>query len=278
MKLVERCKRLETSPAFARLVLAAILFAGLLVGLETSADLRASHGGLLHALDRFVLALFALEAFVRIVARFPRPADYFRDPWNVFDFSVLVVCALPFDGQFLAVLRLARVLRVFRVVTSLPKLRILVGALFKSVPSMGYIGVLLALLFYVYAVIGTFKFGADSPEHFGNLGRSFLTLFQVVTLEGWVDIMQEQRGRWPLLAPAYFVSFILLGTMIALNLLIGVIVNGMSEAQEETALGQIASSFPGASTHEELEHLERQLDALARRMASLREKLPKQRP
>lgn len=277
MKLVETAKRLEASPFFGRIVLGAILFAGLLVGLETSSELRASHGGTLHALDRVVLAVFALEALVRIVARFPRPADYFRDPWNVFDFSVLAVCLLPFDGQFLTVLRLVRVLRVFRVVTSLPKLRILVGALFKSVPSMGYIGVLLALLFYVYAVIGTFKFGADSPEHFGNLGRSFLTLFQVVTLEGWVDLMQEQRARWPFLAPIYFVSFILLGTMIALNLLIGVIVNGMSEAQQETAMGQIASSLPGTSAHDELEHLERQLESLAQRLATLRERLPKPR-
>lgn len=276
MSLPERCRRIEQDPRFARAVLGVILFAGVLVGLETSATLTARFGTWLAALDRLVLALFALEIGLKLVARAPRPLDFFRDGWNVFDFAIVAACLLPLDGRFLTVLRLVRVLRVFRLVTTLPRLRLLVGALFRSVPSMGYIGVLLLLLFYVYAVIGTFKFGPTAPAHFGTLARSFLTLFQVVTLEGWAEVMEVQRAHWPLLAPLYFVSFILLGTMIALNLLIGVIVNGMAEAQEETAAGQLASVLPGASARGELEQLEQQLAHLGQRLARLRERLPDQ--
>lgn len=277
MCLPEACRRIEASPLFARLVLGVILFAGVLVGLETSPALTSRHGALLFALDRTVLAAFGLEIALKLLARWPRPGSYFRDGWNVFDFAIVVSCLLPAGGEFLAVLRLVRVLRVVRLVTTMPRLRILVGALFKSVPSMGYIAVLLLLLFYVYAVIGTFKFGLGDPAHFGTLARSFLTLFQVVTLEGWAEVMSTQRAEWPLFAPLYFVSFILLGTMVALNLLIGVIINGMSEAQEETAAGQLASVLPGASARAELEHLEQQLSGLARRLAHLREQLPSER-
>jgi voltage-gated sodium channel len=98
------------------------------------------------------------------------------------------------------------------------------------------VGLLLLLHFYIYAVLGVSFFRAAAPEAFGTLPRAMLTLFQIVTLEGWADILAdvlEARPLPPLGTVAYFVSFILLGTMIILNLLIGVIMNGMQEAQAE---------------------------------------------
>jgi len=267
--------RITESSFFHRLVVSVILFAGLLVGLETHAGLVARIGGVLHLLDRVVLGFFVIELALRIAACGRRPWTYFRDPWNVFDFMVVAVCLLPFPTGFAAVLRLARVLRVLRLVTALPRLQILVGALLKSVPSMGYVVMLLGLHFYVYAVIGVTFFSAADPEKFGGLGRAVLTLFEVVTLEGWVDVMDAQiKGLGSAWIPvAYFVSFILLGTMIMLNLLIGVIVNGMSEAREETEDAARAARGGRPAVVDDLADLRRQVKALGEGIAALQRRI-----
>jgi voltage-gated sodium channel len=128
------------------------------------------------------------------------------------------------------------------MITAFPKLRLLIGALLKSIPSMGYIILLIAILFYVYAIVGVFVFGASDPMHFGDLHHTLVTLFKVLTLEGWTDIMNTHiygpvsKGNmqiisiWPFV---YFASFILIGAMIIMNLFIGVIMNSMQESQNE---------------------------------------------
>jgi voltage-gated sodium channel len=222
---------------FQRAVVALIVFAGLLVGVETHQPWLEAHGAWFAGLDRAVLTLFCLELGLRIGGHGRRPWRFFADGWNVFDAAIVLVCLLPMHTGFAAVFRLVRVLRVLRLVTALPRLQLLVGALIKSLPSMSYVVLLLALLFYVYAVGGVALFAAGDPESFGNLARAGLTLFQVVTMEGWTDLMRRQFEAHPsmVLPVVYFVSFILVGTMIILNLFIGVIVNGMDEARREMA-------------------------------------------
>jgi voltage-gated sodium channel len=272
------CRRWVGARWFQHGILLIIVLAAVVVGLETSQQIVARWGGLLHALDRIIVGVFVVELLLRLGAHGRRWWDFFRDPWNVFDAAVVVVCLLPMQVQFGAVLRLARVLRVLRLVTALPGLQILVIALLKSIPSMGYVGVLLGLHFYVYAVIGVFSFGSNDAEHFGTLGRALLTLFQVVTLEGWADIMRQQMT-----APSvpmgssgailYFVSFILLGTMIILNLLIGVIMNAMQEAQEEKAQTEAARQGQAIQEQDaELASIERELVELTRRLERVRVK------
>jgi voltage-gated sodium channel len=272
------CQRLVAAPAFQRAVLGLIVLAGLLVGLETHAGLVARFGGWLEIVDRVVLGLFALELVFRIGAWGTQPWRFFRDPWNVFDFAIVAVCVLPLDAEYSAVLRLARVLRVLRLITAVPRLQLLVNALLRSLPSMAYVALLLCVLFYVYAVMGVGLFGRVDPPHFGSLGASGLTLFQIVTLEGWADIMREQleAGSSPTLTIAYFVSFILLGTMITLNLLIGVIVTGMDEARQEmedddrerhrAAAGAPSPADDVAALSRQVDELQRSLGALQRRL------------
>lgn len=262
--MVAFCQRLVASPAFGRTVLIVIVLAAVLVGLETSPTLVASHGAALHLLDQLILAFFVVEAVVKITACGRHWTRYFKDPWNVFDFSIVAVCLLPFDSQFAAVLRLARVLRVLRLITGVPRLRVLVGALLGSIPSMGYVGLLLGLQFYVYAVVGVHFFSGIDPDHFGNLGVAMLTLFQTLTLEGWVDFYETQvkGGAPPLVAVTYFASFILLGAMVTLNLLIGVVVNGLEEMHRQIA-SETADAAEGAAKtdiFEQLALLESDLD------------------
>ena len=262
------------APLFQRAIVAVIALAGVLAGLETSAALVERHRALLHSLDVIVLAVFALEAVLKIAAHGRQPWRYFADGWNVFDFAILVVCLLPVGGPFAAVLRLARALRLLRLVTALPKLQLLVGALLNSLSAMGYVSLLLGMMFYIYAVAGVHLFGAHDPAHFGTLGAALFSLFRIVTLDNWADIYATQLAHVPVAkAVIYFVTFILFGTMIVLNLFIGIVMNGMTEMHAELAESDRAKHLAetGSPTlADELISIEQELKTLQTRLASLR--------
>ncbi len=254
-------KHIVDSKLFRGTIIAVILLAGVLAGVETSPAMLAQHGPLLHALDAAVLAIFILEIVLKLASHGRRPLDYFRDGWNVFDFTIVALCVLPVGGPFAAVLRLVRTLRLLRLVTALPKLQLLVGALIKSLSSMGYVGLLLGLIFYIYAVTGVHLFGQASPEYFGNLRAALLALFQMITLDDWRTMYDSAQAAAPFAATPYFVSFILLGTMIMLNLFIGIVMNSMAEMHDELEeQKQAAHPVPALD----------QLAAIERQLAELR--------
>ncbi len=254
------CSSISKSLVFQRLIVATILLAGIVVGAQTYKDFAIRHHDTLQILDYIILGIFVIEAVIKILAEGKKPHNYFKNPWNVFDFFIVSACLLePFihvGGAFLPVLRLARILRVLRLVTAIPKLQLLVSCLLKSLPSMFYVSILLFLLFYIYGTMAVFFYGDNDPIHFRNLQTSILSLFRVVTLEDWTDVMyinmygsdkygysQEDISHWsaipnasPLGAALFFVSFVLIGTMIVLNLVIGVIMNSMEESNEEMAI------------------------------------------
>ena len=263
---------------FQRAIILTIVAAGVLAGIETDAAMVASHGTLLRSLDFIVLGIFIVEVLLKLTANCPRPWNYFRDGWNVFDFIIVVLCLLPMDSQFAVVLRLGRALRLLRLVSALPKLQLLVGALVKSFSSMGYVGLLLGLMFYIYAIVGVHLFGGHDREHFGSLSLAFLTLFQTITLDDWKFLFESAKGSSPAVAAIYFVSFILLGTMIMLNLFIGIIMNSMEEMHSEldeynAANRRIAEE---GSALADLTALDQQLDSLKTQLTALRGKLGKE--
>ena len=294
--MTDRLGRFVDSNGFQYGILGTIVVAAMLVGLETSRDLVAHHGALLHKIDEWVLWIFVVEAAIKMARHGRHWYRYYYDPWNVFDFLIVVVCFLPIGGQYAAVLRLARVLRALRLVTAVPRLQLLVGSLLKSIPSLVYVGLLLGVLFYIYAVLGVFVFRGNDPVHFHDLGTALLTLFRVVTLEDWTDVMyiqmygsdaypgyadfaqahlRETSRALPVIAAAYFVTFVMIGTMIMLNLFIGVIINSMDESQAEREAeerrkhmerdGEISIGDEIRLTEEELDRLSRRLGELRRR-------------
>ena len=272
--MVRFLQRIAYSRWFHDLILSLILLSGILVGMETYPRYHPDTpvGHILLVIQEVILWVFVAEAAIKIGAHGSKPWLYFKNPWNVFDFIIIAICFLPIGAQFAMVFRMARLLRTLRLFTALPRLQVLVNALLKSIPSLGYVGLLLLLHFYIYAVMGTFLFQHNDPIRFGNLHSSMMTLFEVLTLEGWNDVFNTQMlgsnftysDEWqelagnarvstgrPIASAAYFVSFILLGTMIMLNLFTGVIINSMQEAQahhdETTEAEQIASDIPGPS-------------------------------
>ncbi|MFM1885759.1 MAG: hypothetical protein RL026_916 [Pseudomonadota bacterium] len=223
-------RRITTARAFEPFIIVVILLSGILVGLETSTTLMARHGTWLHIADRIVLTVFVIEALLKLAAQWPKPWRYFRDGWNFFDFTIVVLSLVPAAGQFALAARLLRVLRVLRLLSAVPQLRLIVSTLVKSVPRMGNVIVLLALIFYIYAVIGIHLFRDADPQRWAGLGTALLTLFQVVTLEGWTDVMAQASTRhgW---AWIYFLSFVVIGTFVAMNLFIAVILDSLEESR-----------------------------------------------
>ncbi len=273
--LSETTSRIVHAPWFQRAIIAVILLAGALAGIETDAGMVAAHGTLLGALDAIVLGVFIVEVILKLMSHGSRPLDYFRDGWNVFDFVIVALCLLPMDSQFAMVLRLGRALRLLRLVSALPKLQLLVGCLVKSFSSMGYVGLLLGLMFYMYAIVGVQLFGAHDKDHFGSLAKAFLTLFQTITLDDWKFLFTSASGSSPAIAAIYFVSFILLGTMIMLNLFIGIIMNSMSEMHaelDELELSKTRKAEQG-SVLSDLTLLDGQLESLKSQLRELRSKL-----
>jgi voltage-gated sodium channel len=263
--MTARARKIVESRPFRSFIVAVILGAGVLAGVETNAAFVARHANLLRSLDAAVLGIFVSEVILKLVACGRQPLDYFRDRWNVFDFTIVALCLLPVGGPFAGVLRLVRTLRLLRLVSALPKLQLLVGALIKSLSSMGYVGLLLGLIFYIYAVSGVHLFGQAAPGHFGNLSAALLSLFQMITLDDWRTMYDSAQTAAPFAATPYFVSFILLGTMIMLNLFIGIVMNSMAEMHAELD-EQKRSRQPATAADSAEEHLA----AIERHLGTLR--------
>ncbi len=255
--LRERARVLIESARFERSITALILLNAVTLGIETSPLITARLGELLHGFDRLVLAVFVVELLLR---GFVHRGQFFRDPWRVFDLSVVGIAAVPAGSAF-TVLRALRVLRVLRLVSLVPSMRGVVGALLKALPGMASIIGLMGLVLYVSAVMATKLFGAISPDLFGNLGASLFTLFQVMTVEGWPDIARGVMVQSPY-AWVFFVVYLLVATFMVLNLFIAVVVNAMQSQVAEDLKDE-------GETHtrlilKEVRGLRRDLEALRR--------------
>ena len=207
-----------------------IIINAILVGLETYPEFAAEYSSWLLALDIIVLGLFTVEILIKL---YLYRISFFKSGWNNFDFIIVVGSLILYNSPYISVLRIFRVLRVLRTITTIPSLRRVVAALFMAIPTITSVVLLMSIIFYVYAVIGTFFYATVEPEFFGNLGLSFITLFQVFTLESWASgvfrpIFEVVPWSW-----LYFVSFIVISTFLMINLIVGEIVNNAQKISEE---------------------------------------------
>ncbi len=227
-----RVIQIVSAPWFERLIIVFILINGVILGMETSPSLVEHYGHLMHVGNHVILGIFILEALLKMIAVAPQVNRYFQDGWNVFDFSVIVFSLIPATGEFAMIARLARLLRVVRLVSTIPELRLIVSTLVRSIPSMIHVMTLMGVIFYIYAITGYQLFHEHDPTHWRSLGISLLTLFRVVTLEDWTDVMYAAM-EFHYLSWVYFVSFVILGTFVVVNLFIAVVINNLDEAKAE---------------------------------------------
>jgi voltage-gated sodium channel len=238
---MKKIKTLVESSWFQNAILIVIAINAVIMGLQTSATVNAAIGPLLVVLDYICLGIFILEILLKLIAYGFR---FFTDGWNWFDL-IIVVCSVFSGLAFLKVLRVFRIFRIFRtfkalkglramrMVSRLDKLRMIIGAIGKSIPGISWTAVLLLLIYYIFALIGTSLFGEAFPEWFGSIGKSLYTLFQVMTLESWSmgisrPVMEAVSWAW-----LYFVPFVLISSFVVMNVVVGIVVNSISEVQEQ---------------------------------------------
>ncbi|MCC1492482.1 ion transporter [Cognatishimia sp. F0-27] len=210
-------------------IIAVIIVNAVVLGLETSQTVMARAGGVILLIDKICLAIFVAEIVAKLIAY---GARFFRNGWNLFDFVIVGIALVP-AGQGLSVLRALRILRVLRVVSVAPSLRRVVEGFITALPGMGSVFLLMALIFYIGAVMATKLFASAFPDWFGDLGRSAYSLFQIMTLESWsMGIVRPVMEVYPY-AWAFFVPFIMVTTFAVVNLLVGLIVNSMQDAHEK---------------------------------------------
>lgn len=250
--------RLKENKLFEMAVVAVIILSALEIGAKTF-ELPDGAISVTAILDMFITLFFLFEISIRFIAE-PNKKGFFRNGWNVFDTLVVVISLIPINDSEMALLaRLVRVFRVLRMVSIVPELRILINSLLKALPQLGYVLLLMFIIFYIYAAVGSFLFHDINPVLWGDIAISMLTLFRVMTFEDWTDVQYETMEVYPY-SWIFYLSFIFFTAFAFLNMVIGIVVNVMEEEHsKQRKAEQDASGEPTIESLQseivELKHL-----------------------
>ncbi len=235
--MIELSRRIVSFRWFEKFIIGLIITNAVVLGLETYPIITQGREHIFSAFNFFVLAVFVCEAILKITASAPRFKNYFGDGWNLFDFSIVVFSLMPSTGEFALIARTIRLLRVLRLITAVPELRLIISTLVRSLPGLGNVILLLMILFYIYAIAGFYLFHEHDPFHWNSLGISLITLFRVLTLEDWTDVMYSAMELYPF-AWIFFISFVIVAAFIVINMFIAVVINNLHKAQQESEITQ----------------------------------------
>lgn len=251
-------QRIESSRLFQTAVIFIIILSAISIGAKTY-DIPPFFERLLSGLDMAVTYFFLAEILLRFSACQDRKR-FFLDGWNLFDTLIVVGSLVPLqNAEAVLIGRLLRVFRVLRLVSVVPELRSLINALLKAIPRMGYIALLMFIIFYIYGAIGSLFFSGIDEGLWGDVSVAMLTLFRVATFEDWTDVMYATMEVHPL-SWIYYLSFIFLTAFVFLNMMVGAILEVMSEeANLESATQAHNERHEMASR---LEQMQQQLDEM----------------
>jgi voltage-gated sodium channel len=258
LKVQRQLRKVDNSKVFQGIVIAVILLSALLIGAKTH-NLSPSVVAILLLMDVVITVFFAIEISIRYLAS-PQKKDFFKSGWNIFDTVIVVGSLIPTGGSGVLLARLLRVFRVLRLVSMVPELRLLINALLKAIPRMGYIGLLMFVIFYIYAAIGSMYFHPINEVLWGDVSISMLTLFRVATFEDWTDVMYETMAVHPL-SWIYYLTFIFLTAFIFLNMMVGTVLEVMSQEHDQFRAEQHGESGDGGepASRAQIEKLEGEL-------------------
>ncbi len=224
-------QKIRDNKAFELFVIGVIIFSSLMIGVQTY-ELNPWLDGGIRFLDYAVTLFFVIEIAIRMAAE-NRLRDFFKKGWNVFDFVIVTISLIPLDdSEYAMIARMLRLFRVMRLISFIPELRVLVSALISALPRMGYVALLMFIIFYLYAVIGNLLYANLNPVLWGDLGVSLLTLFRVATFEDWTDVMYEAMSLYSL-SWIYFITFIFFSAFVFLNMMIGIVVEVLDEEHKK---------------------------------------------
>ncbi|MDV6314974.1 ion transporter [Idiomarina sp. HP20-50] len=265
----KRLFRLKSNRIFETVVVTVIIISALEIGAKTY-ELPSFANTLTYGLDWFITLFFLFEIAIRFVAEEDKKA-FFRSGWNVFDTVVVVMSLIPINDSELALLaRLVRIFRVLRMISIIPELRTLINSLIKALPQMAYVVLLMFIIFYIYAAVGSYLFADINPFLWENIATSMLTLFRVMTFEDWTDIQYETMEvyGWSWI---YYMSFIFLTAFAFLNMVIGIVVNVMNKEGQRIELAQQDADTEAADKEPSIRELQQEIRELKQLIVARKE-------
>ena len=177
-----RFDRLRSNKAFELLVISIIVFSALVIGAKTY-ELSPLTTRVVVFLDWGITFFFLTEITVRFLGEQDKKR-FFHSGWNIFDTLIVVVSLIPIEDSEMALIgRLVRIFRVLRMVSIIPELRTLLNSLLAAMPQLGYVMMMMFIIFYIYAAVGSTFFAEINPALWGDIAISMLTLFRVMTFE-----------------------------------------------------------------------------------------------
>lgn len=222
--------QIRSNKAFELFVIGVIIFSALVIGVKTY-PLPKTLLQLITIMDWMITLIFLIEIVIRFMGE-PDKKRFFHNGWNLFDTLIVVVSLIPIEDSDMALIgRLVRIFRVLRMISIIPELRMLLNSLLKALPQLGYVMLMLFIIFYIYAAIGSTFFAKINPDLWGDIALSLLTLFRVMTFEDWTDVMYETMSVYPL-SWAFYISFIFFTAFAFLNMIIGIVVNVIEEEHQ----------------------------------------------
>jgi voltage-gated sodium channel len=231
MSFQNKLMQFRQNRLFEIIVVSVILFSAMVTGVKTY-EIPTQILRLVDWLDYAITVFFVMEISVRFLAE-ANKRDFFKSGWNIFDTIIVTVSLIPVsDSELAYVARLIRIFRVLRMVSVIPELRHLLNSLLKALPQLGYVALMMFIIVYIFAAVGTTLFADVNEFLWGDIAVSMLTLFRVMTFEDWTDIMYETMAVYPL-SWIFYLTFIFLNTFAFLNMLIGIVVNVMEQERAE---------------------------------------------
>ena len=248
-------ENLRSNRIFELFVVMVIIFSALMVGAKTY-NMPKEALIAIQWLDTLITVIFLFEIIVRFIGEEVKK-NFFKSGWNIFDSLVVIVSLIPIEGSEMALVgRLIRIFRVLRMISIIPELRLLLNSLLKAMPQLGYVVLLMFIIFYIYAAIGSTIFASINSVLWGDISIAMLTLFRVMTFEDWTDVMYETMEVYPL-SWLYFLSFIFLTTFAFLNMVIGIIVSVMEDEhiKEREAKEVLEGKITIEDLHQQIQEL-----------------------
>ncbi|WP_192021538.1 ion transporter [Shewanella sp. WPAGA9] len=224
--ILNTLKKVDQSKTFQGFVIFVIIVSALSIGAHTY-HLPPWLEQSLWVLDIAITGFFLFELIIRFMAS-DGIKSFFSKGWNIFDTIIVIGSLVPLGGSTILLARLLRIFRVLRLVSMVPELRMLINALLKAIPRMGYIALLMFVIFYIYGAIGSMFFANVNDFLWGDVSIAMLTLFRISTFESWTSIMYETMEVYPL-SWLYYLSFIFLTTFVFLNMMVGAVLDVMGE-------------------------------------------------
>ncbi|XP_023310380.1 voltage-dependent T-type calcium channel subunit alpha-1H [Anoplophora glabripennis] len=224
----------------------------------------------LRIFNYFFTAVFILESTMKLIALGFKM--YMKDKWNLLDVAIVILSVvgivieeivqdlkiIPINPTIIRVLRVMRIARVLKLLKMAKGIRALLDTVMQALPQVGNLGLLFFLLFFIFAALGVELFGRldcnitpcqglGEHAHFENFGMAFLTLFRVATGDNWNGIMKDTLDDdncnpkddcirncciSPIIAPIFFVIFVLMAQFVLVNVVVAVLMKHLEESHK----------------------------------------------